>query len=41
MLAQDNFLEEEQKKIIEASFLRIDDFFDKLSEEGNVYFFAL
>ena len=35
-----NFLEEKQKKIIETSFLRIDDFFDKLSEEGNVYFFC-
>jgi len=35
-----NFLEEEQKKVIEASFIRIDDFFDKLSEEGDVYFFC-
>ena len=37
---QFNFLEEEQKKIIEASFIRIDDFFDKLNEEGLVYFFC-
>ena len=35
-----NFLEEKQKKIIETSFLRIDDFFDKLTEEGNVYIFC-
>ena len=33
-------MEEEQKKIIEASFIRIDDFFDKLNEEGLVYFFC-
>ena len=35
-----NFLEEGQKKIIEASFIRIDNFLDKLSEEGDVYFFC-
>ena len=35
-----NFLEEEQKKVIETSFIRIDDFFDKLFEEGDVYFFV-
>ena len=33
-------MEEEQKKLVESSFLRIDDFLNKLSEEGSVYFFC-
>ena len=35
-----NYLGENQKKIIEESFLKIDNFFDKLSEEGDLYFFC-
>ena len=35
-----NYLDAEEKKIIEASFIRIDNFLDKLSEEGEVYFFC-
>ena len=35
-----NHLEENQKKIIEDSFIKIDDFFEKLSEEGEIYFFC-
>ena len=35
-----NYLGEKQKKIIEESLIKIDDFFDKLSEEGDLYFFC-
>jgi hypothetical protein len=35
-----NYLGESQKKIIEESFIKIDDIFDKLSEEGDLYFFC-
>ena len=35
-----NYLGESQKKIIEESFIKIDDIFDKLSEEGELYFFC-
>ena len=35
-----NYLGESQKKIIEESFIKIDDIFDKISEEGDLYFFC-
>ena len=35
-----NYLGEKKKKIIEESLIKIDDFFDKLSEEGDLYFFC-
>ena len=35
-----NYLGESQKKIIEESFIKIDDIFAKLSEEGDLYFFC-
>ena len=35
-----NYLGESQKKIIEESFIKINDIFDKLSEEGDLYFFC-
>ena len=35
-----NYLGESKKKIIEESFIKIDDIFDKLSEEGDLYFFC-
>ena len=35
-----NYLGESQKKIIEESFIKIDNIFDKLSEEGDLYFFC-
>ena len=35
-----NYLGESQKRIIEESFIKIDDIFDKLSEEGDLYFFC-
>ena len=35
-----NYLWESQKKIIEESFIKIDDIFAKLSEEGDLYFFC-
>ena len=35
-----NYLDAKEKKIIEESFIRIDNFLDKLSEEEEVYFFC-
>jgi hypothetical protein len=33
-------LDNEQRKIVEESFIRIEDIFDELTAEGDVYFFC-